>query len=303
MTTAACLLVYAAIVIWLAPPVLDRLTRRGLSPRLGVAAWVTAVAGVLIAWLAAVVLIVVKSVFSLANSQAIVLCLELLGIPERALTSGRLGPALLICAALAISTAVAGKVVGSILELRSRSREHARTARLVGLPAGPDLFLVAAAQPAAYCVGGRPRAIVVTTAALERLDESQLAAVLAHESAHIAGRHHDLVTALRALRVGLPHLPLFARSDSAVAALLEMCADDAAARRHCGRILVAGMIRLAGPHPRAGLAIAATAVVARADRLLDPARRATVWCHRLTVSVVIAALASAPVAINTICHH
>ena len=43
-------------------------------------------------------------------------------------------------------------------------------------------------RPAAYCVAGRPAAIVVTSGALAVLDQPQLEAVLAHERAHLAQR-------------------------------------------------------------------------------------------------------------------
>jgi hypothetical protein len=164
---------------------------------------------------------------------------------------------------------------------------------------------VTADRPAAYCVVGRPHAIVVTSAAVETLDESQLAAVLAHEDAHLSGHHHHLLMVLRALASALPLLPLFTRGAAEVAGLLEMCADDSAARHHGTRPLVAGMIMLAGPLPSSapGLAVAANAVLTRATRLMDPAQRGTRWCHRLLVSATISAIVSGPVVVNALCHH
>jgi Zn-dependent protease with chaperone function len=306
MTTAAYLLLYGALVTWLSPPLLSRLTRRGVSPRLGVAAWLTAIIGALLAWAAAITLIVVTGVSGIPNSSAIVLCLEMLGVPEQVATPGRVSVLALIAIGLLVSIAVTAKVSRSVLGLWSRSREHAHAARLIGVPTDTrDVFVVTAERPAAYCVMGRPNAIVVTSAAVETLDDSQLAAVLAHESAHISGRHHHLLMVLRGLACSLPHLPLFPRGAAAVAQLLEMCADDSAARRHGTRPLVAGMIMLAGPLPylAESLAVAATAVFARANRLLDPAHRGTRWCHQLLVSATIAATVSAPVVINVLCHH
>jgi len=136
------------------------------------------------------------------------------------------------------------------------------------------------------------------------LDGPQLDAVLAHENAHIAGRHHQLLMVLRALAARLAYVPLFTRGAGAVAELLEMCADDRAARRHGPRSLVAGMLALAAPPPPAGgLAVAATATAARAHRLLVPARPSTRWCHRVATSAVIAAMIAAPVVVNVLCHH
>jgi Zn-dependent protease with chaperone function len=305
MTTAAYLLLYGVLVALLAPPVLVRLTRRGLSPRLGVAAWLTAIGGVLLAWTAAVALLVTTTLVGLPHSSTLVLCLELLGVPERVATPGRLGSTVLIAAGLLTSTVVVIKVFRSVVSSRSRSHEHARAARIIGAPTDrPDVFVISAQRPAAYCVVGRPHAIVVTSAAVDRLDDSQLAAVLAHEDAHIAGRHHHLLMVLRALAHSLTRLPLFTRGHAAIAELLEMCADDSAARRHGTRSLIAGMISLAGPQPvPEGLAVASNGVIMRANRLLAPAQRGTKWCHQVAVAATIAATVSAPIVINVICHH
>ena len=105
------------------------------------------------------------------------------------------------------------------------------------------LVVITADRPAAYCVAGRPHAIVLTTAAVRTLDSVQLGAVLAHEDAHLAGRHHHLLMVLRALADSLSRLPLFTRGAEAVAALLEMCADDTAIRGHGSRPLIAGSTR------------------------------------------------------------
>jgi Zn-dependent protease with chaperone function len=54
-------------------------------------------------------------------------------------------------------------------------------------------YAVAVAWILLYCVPGRLPTIVVTTGALAVLEPEQLAAVLAHERAHLAGRHHLLL--------------------------------------------------------------------------------------------------------------
>jgi Zn-dependent protease with chaperone function len=306
MTTAAYLLIYAVLMTWCAPMVLSRLTGRGVSPRLGVAAWLTAIVGVLLAWAGALTLIVAAAVRGISDSSALVLCLEFFGVSERTATPGRLSVVILMTAGLLASAVAVAKVRRSVLGFQSSSREHAHAARLIGVPTDKtDVFVVTADRPAAYCVVGRPNAIVVTTAAVAALDETQLAAVLAHENAHIAGRHHHLLMVLRALASSLPRLPLFTRGASAVAELLEMCADDSAARVHGSHPLVAGMIMLAGPVPHlaGGLAVAATAVVARATRLLHPAQRGTRWTHQALVSAAMVVTVSAPVVVNVLCRH
>jgi Zn-dependent protease with chaperone function len=305
VTGTVYLLLYGALVAGLAPSLLSPLTRCGTSPRLGVAAWLTAMAGVVLAWIAAMIVVVVALLSGGPTSSVVVLCLELLGVSERRATLGPSGAVALLAVGLSISTVVAFGVGRSVLRLRSRSVEHADAARMVGTPTdAAGVVVVSDGRPAAYCVVGRPHAIVVTTAAVAALDGPQLDAVLAHENAHIAGRHHQLLMVLRALAARLAHLPLFTRGAAAVAELLEMCADDSAARRHGPRPLVAGMLTLASPSPPAGgLAVAATATAARAHRLLEPACQSKRWCHRVVTSAVIAATIAAPVVVNVLCHH
>jgi Zn-dependent protease with chaperone function len=305
MTAAVYLMLYGALVTWLAPPLLSRLTRRGVDPRLGVAAWLTAIVGVLVAWTTAVATVIVGSVVQFPDSPVIVVCLELLGLPARVAEPGWLALLVIITTAVALSVALTVKASASALSLRGRSLDHAHAARIIGEPTGRrDVFVVTADRPAAYCVAGRPHAIVITSAAVDRLEDVELDAVIAHEDAHLAGRHHQLLMVLRALAAALPWLPLFPRGADAVADLVEMCADDTAVREHDCRSLVTGMVKLAGPVPRpAGLAVAAGAVAVRAGRLLDPACGATVLGHRLVASAVIGALAGAPVVITLICRH
>jgi len=305
VTSTVYLLLYGAMVTWLAPAPLSWLTRRGTNPRLGVAAWVTAMAGVLVAWVAAVVVVAVSLVRGGPDSSVVVLCLELLGVPEREAMLGAFAATGLLAVGVLISAVVTVGVGRTVLGLRAHSAEHADAARIIGTPTDADgVFVVAGERPAAYCVVGRLDTIVVTTAAVRALDGPELDAVLAHEGAHIAGRHHHLLMVLRALAASLAHLPLFTRGAAAVAELLEMCADDTAARRHGPRPLVAGMLALASPlPPSGGLAVAATATAARARRLLDPAGRSTRWCHRVATSATIAATIGAPVVVNVLCHH
>ena len=62
MSLAACLLLYSAGVLLVGPPALRALTRAGRAPRLGAAAWLTAMLSVLATWLISAVLIVIDEV-------------------------------------------------------------------------------------------------------------------------------------------------------------------------------------------------------------------------------------------------
>lgn len=306
MTTAVWLLLYGATLAWLAPPILGRMTASGISPRMGAAAWIAAVAAALVTWLVALALAIGATADSVHTGAVVTLCLELFGFSDHTRMAGPIGLLTLIVAATLTLGLVALRVCRCISRLRARSHEHAQAARIIGRPTGhPNVVMVEDDRPAAYCVVGRPNAIVVTSAALRSLSRSELKAVLAHENAHISGRHHYILIVLRAVALTLPRLPLFARAERCVAELLEMCADDTAARRVGTRPLLTGLIALAGHQPVAydGLAAAATAVVTRAQRLVTPTRSHVQWRHRICLAAMICAVVAAPTLFQVLCHH
>lgn len=185
--------------------------------------------------------------------------------------------------------------------MRTHTFAHADAVRLVGRSYGNDVVVIDASEAAAYCVAGRPPAIVVTTAALAALDQTQLAAVVAHERAHLDGRHAYVVAAARGPTAALPRCGLVASAASQISSLLEMCADDAAARRHGRQPLLAGLLTLSGAAtPAHGMAAANIAVLARAERLSDPPRRFARIQSQITLSGAVAAMAATPLAIVTL---
>ena len=123
----------------------------------------------------------------------------------------------------------------------------------------------------AYCLPGRGGRIVISTAAERELDDVQLAAVLAHERAHLRGRHHALVQVTHVMARALPLaqlrlLHLRART------LVEMVADDRACRATSREALVGALLRLSGRITGPGLAANGPDAVARALRLVEPAQ-------------------------------
>jgi hypothetical protein len=98
-----------------------------------------------------------------------------------------------------------------------------------------------------------------------------LAAVLAHERAHLAGHHHWLVAMARIGHEVLPFLPLMRDAEKQVARLVELHADDAATRARDPRLLATALVVLATPaSPAPTLAAGATDTVQRIHRLLGP---------------------------------
>ena len=77
--------------------------------------------------------------------------------------------------------------------LRARQRQRVLLSLLAhGDPKVPGALVVDHPAAAAYCLPGLRSAIVISAGALDLLDADELAAVLAHERAHLRERH-DLV--------------------------------------------------------------------------------------------------------------
>jgi Zn-dependent protease with chaperone function len=167
-----------------------------------------------------------------------------------------------------------GFVVGAVVvgyRIRGAAGRHRELLVLAGRPA-PGLAGITVLEhrrPFAYCLPGRTGPVVLSTATLHRLEPGQLAAVLAHERAHQAGRHHWLVLVAQVLRVGFPWLPVVRLGHSALARLVELAADDAAARAQ-GRRQVAAALTALGetPVPEAALGAAVVPASERVHRLL-----------------------------------
>jgi Zn-dependent protease with chaperone function len=302
VTTAAVLFGYAlAVALW-APALLVRLTVRGISARLGLVAWLTAMASALAS--AAVALqFLVRTAAAGWDRLAQVVCSSVAG--HACTATGYQGAAFeFALGVIAIVAALAAAVLiwrygRNVQRAQQQTRAHADVARITGrkLPGEDRAVVLDAAQPVAFCLPGRPATIVVSSGALALLEPAQLAAVLAHERAHLAGRHHVLIALTRGLAAIFPAVPLFARGAEHVARLAEMCADDAAARRSGRGALVAALLAMAtgAATPAHALGASACAVTARLQRLTeDPGRgRRARYC--LTLWSVSILLALAPV--------
>jgi bla regulator protein blaR1 len=81
------------------------------------------------------------------------------------------------------------------------------------------------------------------------LDGDQLAAVVAHERAHLRERHHLLLLPFVAWEAALPVLPAAARAHAGVRELVEMRADDVALASLSGTTLRRTLRLLEPPRP------------------------------------------------------
>ena len=205
----------------------------------------------------------------------------------------------------AFTITLAARVGRSLLRARASSRRHARSAHIIGRRvAGVNGLVLDAPQKMAYCLGGRPATIVITSAAIATLEPPHLDAVLAHEHAHLAGRHHLILAATRALAANLPRIRLFTVAETEIAELLEMCADDTAARRHGTAALLAAILALVGPDPIPAAALGANTVgvCARVSRLADPNTAAAQVRARLMLAAVTAVIVFGPFVLWAVVH-
>jgi len=187
----------------------------------------------------------------------------------------RLGCLVAAAALLALLCWVLLAASGAVL--RDRRRHRALLSLLAhGDPKVPGALVVDHPAAAAYCVPGLRSQIVISAGALDLLDHRELAAVLAHERAHVRERHDLVLLPFTALGRAFPWSASVYRARAAVALLIEMLADDHALRHRPARELVTALIRVgaAGPSgaPAGTLAVTGeNAVTARVERLLTPA--------------------------------
>ncbi|WP_053204257.1 M56 family metallopeptidase [Jiangella muralis] len=274
MTATLLLLFQGTFLAAAGGPLLRRAGWPQRAPRLGIAVWLTlsgvAVASVLFGGLT----MTLPSVPLTTDVATFVhLCVDEI----RAQYSTPAGAATAVAGA-GIMIGVAGRLtLCSFRVARWRAAERARHAVALRLIGRREPALGAAVidhdVPQAYCLPGRGRQIVLTTAALASLSRPQLAAVVAHERAHLRSRHDLLIAAALVLKQAFPWVPAFAHAHDQVCFLVELAADDAALRTHDRLTLAEGILRVAAGRPSAPALGAGSSSGARVRRLLVPRQR------------------------------
>jgi Zn-dependent protease with chaperone function len=272
--TPIILVGYAALLIAVVGPLLATATWPERAPRLGIAAWQVVSASIVVAVILGALTFVVPAE-SLAGRVAsfVEACVHVLrtayATPQHAL------PASIALAVIVVISARLGYCLSAVVVGASRARR--RHAQMLALVASPlphlDVVVVRDHSAVVYCIPGRERRVVVTTGALESLTAAQLQAVLAHERAHLRGRHDVVLLAASALARAFPVVPLFSTAHREIARLLEMLADDEAGRRNGRSAVATALVHLATcAPPRAGLGAGGPTVLSRVHRLMTPAR-------------------------------
>lgn len=179
----------------------------------------------------------------------------------------RLGAGQLVV--LAVTSALAGRLLGvlglAVARTLAARRRHRDLLDLLATPwpAMAGARVLAHPLPVAYCLPGLRSRLVLSEGILATLSPAELAAVLAHERTHLRERHDLVVLPFVAWGATAPWVPGMARAQAAVAALVEMRADDVAAAS-------AGITPLADALRQVG-----GAATAAGDRTLGPFSAAT----------------------------
>ncbi|GAA1072740.1 M56 family metallopeptidase [Nocardiopsis metallicus] len=285
----------AALLLWsvVGPRVLRGFQRRARpTARVMVHLWTLATA----LWLLACFLllaILVTRVMGPGVKSFVFACVDLLqAIHDNGAENG-------VLAALLLGAVGLARLTWTALRRRSAgnawTREHVRRLKSGGRLRTlhtDRVWVLPTSETAAYCLPGRQFGIVVTQGALDSLTPAELSAVLAHERAHLSGRHHILVGWARLLDNAFPAVPLLRAAASELPELVEWAADDQAAREtgphvlaHALGVMARAQSRTQGAEP--ALAAAGACPVRRVRRQLQPAAPPAGWAANAAAALVV----------------
>ena len=272
MMVALALLLGAGVLGWWAPRRLRALGLTGVDSAALLTAWAAAGLAVLASTTAAVwVLLVPSHAANDAAPSALHGCWDALahGTVPRAEQIAGLGAA----AILGTLTLRVLLVFGSATVRRRRVRQRYLSSLRIAAtrrPGDPRTWWLDHPHPVAFSLAGHPGVVVASNGLRDRLTDREVSAVLAHEYAHLRGRHHLLIAWFDALAQALPFVPLFREAPQVVRGLAEQSADASAARTSGPDVVCSALVAMAGTGfaaPGDGLAMAQGSVDGRIDRL------------------------------------
>jgi Zn-dependent protease with chaperone function len=275
--TAASLAVLAVLLAWPVPALLARARWPGRDPLVALVCWqAVGLAG----GLSMIGALLVHGLAPWGQALLPAAWGLLTGRPPADPARGDHWVALTLAGVLALE--LVGVLLLSWVRTTRTRRRHRALLELVVQPAtSPDTRLLEHPAPVAFCIPGARPLLVLSSGMVAELDDDQLAAVVAHERAHLKERHHLLLLPFVAWKAALPVLPAAERAYAAVRELVEMRADDVALRSLSGatprRTLARAIVAAAGGGGGAGvpdgaLAVTGAGVRARVRRLLEPPR-------------------------------
>ncbi|HZA12088.1 M56 family metallopeptidase [Mycobacterium sp.] len=180
---------------------------------------------------------------------------------------------------LLIGVRLAVAVMQVAIATRRRRAHHRMVVDLVGdcRHGVNGLRILDVAQPLAYCLPGVRSRVVVSEGALTTLSDDEMAAILSHERAHLRARHDLVLEMFTAVHAAFPRFVRSASALDAVRLLVELLADDAAARVTGPTPLARALVTCAsGSTPSGALAAGGPTTVLRVRRLAGRGNSRTV---------------------------
>lgn len=309
MILAVCLLVLSVALLGLGPRVIARWTSGARSPLASLVAWQLASWLLVGTVLLAAALLAVPSLAAVgrlpASVESCLAVLRNLPNPADSVVLQVVAGVVLVCALLRLFGCALRSAVGN-------HRQRARHRALLCLVGRPDAALGAhiVIDPAAtvYCLPGHGGRVVFTSGAVDKLSPAQRAAVLAHERAHLRGRHHLLIASASVLSRSFPRVTLFSKAFDQTTRLVEMRADDLASRAHGRRPVAEALLALtdmtSSPVVLAASAVTTADRIVRllADRPPDPASRLAHTHRAVGGALAASVLAGSPMLLATAGH-
>jgi Zn-dependent protease with chaperone function len=172
----------------------------------------------------------------------------------------------------AITLVIGARLFIAVLQVaiatRRRRAHHRMVVDLVGKSGGNHLRILDVKQPLAYCLPGVRSRVVVSEGTLKTLSDSEIAAILTHERAHLRARHDLVLEMFTAVHAAFPRFVRSGNALDAVRLLIEMLADDAAVRAAGPTPLARALVACAsGRTPSGALAAGGPTTVLRVRRL------------------------------------
>ncbi|CAJ1498052.1 M56 family metallopeptidase [[Mycobacterium] kokjensenii] len=215
----------------------------------------------------------------------------------------------LFCVAVLALTLILGlRLTWTVLRVaigtRQRRAHHRMVVDLVGMtdsaPAvrTSGLRILQVMQPLAYCLPGVRSRVVLSSGTLDALGDTELAALLSHERAHLRARHDLVLEAFTAVHTAFPRFVRSASALDAVRLLVELLADDAAVRVAGAPPLARALVTCASTKAPAGaLAAGGANTVLRVQRLSGRGNSSTLAAAAYTAAAGVLAVPTVAVAV------
>lgn len=258
--------VYVTLLFPAAAAPLARLAAAGLHPRH--ATWLLSVSAVVLAGTSCAAL----GLLGIAELVRVPEFAHLAHLSRRVIVhDDSTSSVVALAAGVLLGAALLGALAFTVSRIRALAAAfgHARA-----LPGRRSLVITEDEVADAYTVPGRPGRIVVSTAMLEALDEPGRRALLAHEQAHVRGRHYIFAAAARLAAAANPLVrPLACAVEYAVERWAdEQAADELGDRRQVATAIATAAIATKRSRPHRGPTPVLGAVFGRTgDARLDNA--------------------------------